>query len=82
MNSMKYVAASLAVAGVVMLVAGPFWAVLAADFGTTEENFGLGDGTVDGEWLPGQIFLMLGGAVLCLAAVVAAYMARRSDADE
>ncbi|ALV42296.1 hypothetical protein AU252_15035 [Pseudarthrobacter sulfonivorans] len=79
---MKYVAAPLAVAGVVMLVAGPFWAVLASDFGTMEENFGLGDGTVDGEWLPGQIFLMVGGAVLCLAAVVAAYMARRSGADE
>ena len=82
MNSMKYVAASLAAAGVVMLVAGPFWAVLASDFGTPEENFGLGDGTVDGVWLPGQIFLMVGGTVLCLAAVVAAYMARRSDTDE
>ncbi|MET3203519.1 MULTISPECIES: hypothetical protein [unclassified Arthrobacter] len=53
MNSETYVAASLAVAGVVMLVPGPFWAVLASDFGTTEENFGLGDGTVGGEWLPG-----------------------------
>lgn len=31
---------------------------------------------------PGQIFLMVGGAVLCLAAVAAAYMARRSDTDE
>ncbi|QHK20259.1 hypothetical protein GU243_11535 [Pseudarthrobacter psychrotolerans] len=82
MNSIKYVAASLAVAGAVMLVAGPFWAVLASDFGTTDENFGLGDGTVDGEWLPGQIFLMVGGAVTCLAAVVAAYVARRSDTDE
>ncbi|MCO4276637.1 hypothetical protein NG701_19830 [Pseudarthrobacter sp. HLT3-5] len=82
MNSMKYVAASLAVAGVVMLVAGPLWAVLASDFGTAEENFGLGDGTVDGAWLPGQIFLMVGGAVLCLAAVVAAYRARRRDTDE
>ncbi|MCO4237617.1 hypothetical protein [Pseudarthrobacter raffinosi] len=78
MNSMKYVAASLAVSGVVMIVAGPFWAVLASDFGTTAGNFGLGDGTVVGEWLPGQIFLMVGGAVLCLAA----YMARRSDTDE
>ncbi|MGY4541843.1 hypothetical protein ACVWY0_001756 [Arthrobacter sp. UYNi723] len=82
MNSMKYVAASLAVSGVVMLVAGPSWAVLASDFGTMEENFGLGDGTVDGEWLTGQIVLMVGGAVLCLAAVVAANMARRSDTDE
>ncbi len=82
MNSMKYVAASLAGAGVVMIVAGPLWAVLASDFGTTDENFGLGDGTVDGEWLPGQIFLMVGGAVLCLAAVVAAYIARRSDTNE
>ncbi|RAX44443.1 hypothetical protein DQ354_15010 [Arthrobacter sp. AQ5-06] len=79
---MKYVAASLAVAGVVMLVGGPFWTVLASDIGSTEENFGLGDGTVNGEWLPGQIFLMVGGAALCLAAVVAAYMARRSDTDE
>lgn len=43
MTSMKYVAASLAVAGGVMLV---------------------------------------GGAALCLAAVVAAYTARRSDTDE
>ncbi len=82
MNSMKYAAASLAAAGVVMLVGGPFWAVLASDIGSTEENFGLGDGTVNGEWLPGQIFLMVGGAVLCLAAVVVAYMARRSDTDE
>ncbi len=82
MNSVKYVAASLAVAGVVMLAGGPFWAVLASDTGSTEENFGLGDGTVNGEWLPGQIFLMVGGAALCLAAVVAAYMARRSDTDE
>ncbi|MBE4718937.1 hypothetical protein [Pseudarthrobacter sp. AB1] len=82
MTSMKYVAASLAVAGGVMLVAGPFWAVLASDFGTTEDNFGLGDGTVGGEWLPGQILLMVGGAALCLAAVVAAYTARRSDTDE
>ena len=82
MSSLKYVAAGLAVAGVVMLVAGPFWAVLDSDVGSTEENFGLGDGTVPGEWLPGQIFLMVGGAVLCVAAVVAAYMARRSDADD
>jgi hypothetical protein len=82
MNSMKYVAASLAVTGVLMLVAGPFWAVLASDVGRTEENFGLGDGTVHGEWLPGQVFLMVAGAVLCLAAVVAANLSRRSDADE
>jgi hypothetical protein len=82
MNSMKYVAASLAVVGVVMLVAGPFWAVFASDFGTTQENFGLGDGTVDGEWLPGQAVLMVGGAFLCLAAPAAAYMARRSDTDD
>ncbi|GEM_PF-2550604 len=82
MNSMKYVAASLAVAGVVMFVAGPFWAVLASDVGRTEENFGLGDGTVHGEWLPGQVFLMVAGTILCLAAVVAAYMSRRSDTDD
>ncbi|BAS10688.1 hypothetical protein AHiyo4_41100 [Arthrobacter sp. Hiyo4] len=31
---------------------------------------------------PGQIFLMVGGAVLFLAAVGAANMARRSDPDE
>ncbi|WP_256548998.1 hypothetical protein [Pseudarthrobacter humi] len=30
----------------------------------------------------GQTFLMAGGAVLCLAAVVASIMARRSDTDE
>jgi hypothetical protein len=81
-GSLKYVAAGLAVAGVLMLVAGPLWAVLDSSLGSSEENFGLGDGTVPGEWLPGQIFLMVGGAVLCVAAVVAAYVARRSDADE
>lgn len=81
-SSLKYVAAGLAVAGVVMLVAGPLWAVLDSNFGSSEENFRLGDGTVPGEWLPGQIFLMVGGAVLCGAAVLAAYVARRSDADE
>lgn len=36
MNSLKYVAAGLAVAGVVMLVAGPFWAVLDSDIGRTQ----------------------------------------------
>lgn len=82
MSPLKYVAASLAVAGVVMLVAGPFWAVLASDVGRTEENFGLGDGTVHGDWLPGQVFLMVVGAVLCVAAVVAGYWSRRSGADE
>ncbi|WP_131683814.1 hypothetical protein [Pseudarthrobacter sp. YALA5] len=81
-SPLKYAAAGLAVAGVLMLVAGPLWAVLDSNLGSSEENFGLGDGTVPGEWLPGQIFLMVGGAVLCVAAVVAAYVARRSDVDE
>lgn len=79
MNSLKYVAAGLAVAGVMMLVAGPFWAVLDSDIGRTQENFGLGDGTVHGDWLPGQIVLMVGGAVLCVAAVLVAYLSRRGE---
>jgi drug/metabolite transporter (DMT)-like permease len=82
MKSLRYVAAGLAVAGVVMLVAGPFWAVMASDIGRSEENFGLGDGTVNGEWLPGQVFLMVGGAVFCVAAVVTAYLSRRGHADD
>jgi hypothetical protein len=79
---LKYAAPALAVAGVLMLMAGPFWAVLDSEFGRTDENFGLGNGTVPGEWLPGQVFLMVAGAVLCVVAVVAAYVAQRSNADE
>jgi hypothetical protein len=63
-------------------VAGPFWAVLDSDIGRTDENFGLGDGTVHGEWLSGQVFLMVAGAVLCVAAVITVYLSRRRDEDD
>lgn len=82
MRTLRYVAAGLAAAGVVVLVAGPFWAVLASDVGRTDENFGFGDGAVHGEWLLGQVFLMVGGAVLCVAAVVTSHLSRRDNADE
>jgi hypothetical protein len=78
----QYLAAALAVAGVAMLVAGPLWAVIDSDIGRTDENFGLGDGTVHGEWLPGQVFLMIAGGVFCVAAVAAAVVAGRGGADE
>lgn len=65
-----------------MLLAGPLWAVIDSGIGRTEENFGLGDGTVYGDWLPGQVFLMVGGMFLCVGAVVAAYVSGRGGADE
>ena len=82
MNIWKYLAASFAVAGVVLMIAGPLWALLDSDFGTSSESFGLGDGTVHGEWLPGQIVLMVLGAVFCVLAIGAGLASRREDAGD
>lgn len=82
MTIWKYLAASFAIAGVVLMLAGPLWALIDSDFGTGSENFGLGDGTVHGEWLPGQIVLMVLGGVFCVLAIAAALMLRREDGKE
>jgi hypothetical protein len=73
----KYLAAALAIAGVVLLLAGPLWVVIAAVPFPADDNLGLGDGTVRGPWQAGQLILMVLGAVLCMLAVAAAVASRR-----